>query len=340
MQKISEIARGFEIDKIINVSEFGTGLINRTYLVETEGAAGLNKFVLQKLHTQIGKEVIVDLNEITKHLAKKGFLTPTLVKTKRGELFIEDNQETWRMLTFIDGNTLHKIEEKTQAQSAGSLIGRFHRSLLDCDHIFLHNIMNFHDTDNIIRHMKNTIFKHQEKSKFQKLGEMSEFVFSEYEKISGALNHLPDRIIHGDLKLSNIIFDNSTNQAISLVDLDTMARNKVTVDLGDALRSMCNNENSFDLKIFTFFIDGYYSEAPFLTKTETQSIATGTATIILELASRYIADAIEQSYFRLDENKFPDLFTQNKSKAEINIELYRDFSGKKEIIEKTLSKYS
>lgn len=340
MQKSAEIAREFDIDKIINVSEFGTGLINQTYLVETEGTTGINKFVLQKLHTQIGKEVIVDINAITKHLAKKGFLTPTLVKTRRGELFIEDNQETWRMLTFIDGKTLHKIEEKTQAHSSGSLIGRFHRSLLDCDHIFLHNITNFHDTDYIIRHMKNTIFKHQEKSEFQELGEMTEFVFSEYEKIRGSLNHFPDRVIHGDLKLSNIIFNKGTNQAISLVDLDTLARDKVAIDLGDALRSMCNSENSLDLEIFTYFIDGYFSEAPFLTKAETQSIAIGTATIILELASRYIADAIEQSYFRLDENKFPDLYTQNKSKAEINIDLYRDFSSKKEIIENTLSKYS
>lgn len=339
MQKIAVIAQQFNIGQIIKISKFGKGLINLTYLIETKGEQGVDKFVLQKLHSRIGNEVIIDIYEITKHLEKKGFLTTTLVKARKGSLFIEDTQETWRMMTFIDGKTIYKIEEKPQAQSAGSVIGRFHRSLLDCEHIFLHNITHFHDTDYIVRHMKNIIFKHENRLEFQDLKEMSDFVFSKFSSINGTLKHLPERIVHGDLKLSNIIYDTDSVEAISLVDLDTMARNKIAIDLGDALRSICNTDSSFDLEIFTYFIDGYFSEAHFLTKDETRSIATGLATIILELAARYITDAIEQSYFRLDDSKFPDLYTQNKTKAVSNIKLYEDFLRKKHLIENILCEY-
>lgn len=339
MNKIAAIASEFDINNIINVSEFGTGLINKTYLVETNGISGTNKFVIQKHHDLIGKEVIVDIYKITEHLKKKGLMTPTLVKARDGRIFIENNDEIWRMLTYIEGNTISKIRDNTQAQSAGGLIGRFHRALLDCEHIFLHSIENFHDTDYIISHMKNVISQNEKTTQANELKENSEFVISEYNKIKGSLDYLPDRIIHGDLKLGNIIFDKDTNNAISLVDLDTMGRNKIAIDLGDALRSMCNNEHRFDLEIFTYFIDGYFSEALFLTKAEKQSISTGIEIILLELAARYFTDSIEQTYFRLDESKYPDLYTQSKSKAEINIELFKDFLCKREIVDNVLRKY-
>jgi hypothetical protein len=112
------------------------------------------------------------------------------------------------------------------------------------------------------------------------------------------------------------------------LDLDTLGRNKIVIDLGDAVRSMCNIQNAFDLDIFESFFDGYISTASFITNEEIDAIPEGINTIMLELSARYITDAFEEQYFRLDQNSYDNLFKQNKMKAELLIKLYKDFQSK------------
>jgi len=115
--------------------------------------------------------------------------------------------------------------------------------------------------------------------------------------------HLPSRIIHGDLKISNLRFTGDT--ATSLIDLDTLQRGTLDAELGDALRSWCNRsaeddpEPSFDLGLFEAAMRGYVAGARGLplTKAEWASIVPGVERITLELASRFVRDALEERYF-------------------------------------------
>ncbi len=104
---------------------------------------------------------------------------------------------------------------------------------------------------------------------------------------------------------------------------------------------MCNIENAFDLDIFESFLDGYFSTVSFFTKEEKEAVPAGIKTVILELSARYITDAFEEQYFRLDKSRYSDLFEQNKSKAQSLIKLYKDFVNKtqeiKDIISSTTS---
>ena len=84
-------------------------------------------------------------------------------------------------------------------------------------------------------------------------------------------------------------------------------------------------------------MEGYFSTALFLTKEEKDAIPIGIKTIILELSARYITDAFEQSYFKLDNNKYSGLYEQNKSKAESLIKLYKDFQNKAQAVEDIIS---
>ena len=58
--------------------------------------------------------------------------------------------------------------------------------------------------------------------------------------MKNSIKGLPERIIHGDLKLNNIRFDETGNKAIAIVDLDTLGVSKIVIDIGDAIRSWCH----------------------------------------------------------------------------------------------------
>ena len=114
---------------------------------------------------------------------------------------------------------------------------------------------------------------------------------------------LPTRVIHGDLKISNVRF--SGPDATALIDLDTCAWGTLDVELGDALRSWCNRGSedmaspSWDLDVFVAAMEGYASAAR-CTPTEWAAIVPGCERICWELAARFARDALEESYFGFD----------------------------------------
>src|SRR5512145_1918320 len=76
---------------------YGSGLINRTFLVE--GRAG--RVILQRLHPVFAATVNEDIDAVTAHLEKKGFVTPRIVRTDDDALFVlGDDERPWRALTF------------------------------------------------------------------------------------------------------------------------------------------------------------------------------------------------------------------------------------------------
>jgi len=334
MKNIIHVAQLFEIGEVLNVSEYGSGIINETYLVKNRSR---QKFILQKHHHLIGKEVLADIDVITKRLENKGIVTAKLIRTLEGELYVAKNGNIWRMLTYIEGVTLEKLDNKELAKSAGTLIGKFHDALVGFDYQFEHKIPNFHDTNLIITILKDTCAKYHNSNKYNELTPSANFILNEYIKIKDSLINLPDRIIHGDLKVSNVRFNEKQNEAISLLDLDTFGINKIVIDLGDAIRSFCNIRDEFNLQIFKSILEGYFSTALFLTKEEKDAIPIGIKTIILELSARYITDAFEVQYFKLEHNKYSNLFEQNKSKTESLIKLYKDFQIKIQLIQDIIS---
>ena len=79
---------------------------------------------------------------------------------------------------------------------------------------------------------------------------------------------LPQRVVHGDPKISNILFEGQ--RAVGLIDLDTCNRHTVLVDLGDAVRSWCRDgsedeRHRFQIERFEAMLKGYAAEGPQLT---------------------------------------------------------------------------
>ena len=140
--------------------------------------------------------------------------------------------------------------------------------------------------------------------------------------------------------MSNIIFDQSSKKAVSIIDLDTIGENKIFYDIGDVVRSWCRTENNrLDQKLLESVFEGYFKTASFLTQEEKISLYSGIKVLILELCARYIIDAYEENYFNLDSSRYDSLYDQNKSKSHELFSYYEDFKNNEEFVKTVVNKY-
>lgn len=287
-----------------------SGLINRSWILrDRDGIAG----VLQWLNTGIFDPALHEnIEAVTSHLADRGVATPRLVRTKDGGLFHADGDEVWRVLTFVGDRTVAKLSDPADARSAGALVGRFHAALADFSGT-LRPIWSpalraggtrdrFHDTDAYMAALEGTLSGFRDHRLYADVADLGARILEDYRALPRG-GDLPRRLVHGDLKISNVRFVGK--DAIALIDLDTLGWGTLDAELGDALRSWCNPsaedslEPRFDLDLLEAGLSGY-AETGTATDAEWAAIVPGIQRITLELATRFARDALEESYFGFD----------------------------------------
>jgi Ser/Thr protein kinase RdoA (MazF antagonist) len=296
----------------------GTGLINQTFLVE----APQGRLVLQRLHPVFAPEVNEDIDVVTRHLAAQGLLTPRLVPTTGGALWFTHEGATWRALTWIDGVALDRLENPEQARAAGALLARFHRALAGLRHEFGHRRPGVHDTARHLDNLRAALARHTGHPRYAAIAALGARIVAAAAALP-ALPATPERIVHGDPKAANVLFAPDLRSALCLIDLDTLARMRLPLELGDALRSWCNPAGedqaraSFSLDFFAAAVAGYASAAgAFATPDERASLVTATETIYVELAARFCADALEERYFGWNPARYATRGEHNLVRAE------------------------
>jgi Ser/Thr protein kinase RdoA (MazF antagonist) len=282
--------------------------------------------------------VMEDIEMITEHVARKGLCTPRPIRTIDGKFIVQRDTYWWRALTFISGRTFEHFQSPEQAQSAGALLGRFHAALIDCAWTPKHELPDFHKTQNILQKLNRAREEHKKTEKFLAAAPLIDEVFARTEELP-VFDALPIRLIHGDLKASNVLFELAGESARAFIDLDTLMRGDITMDVGDALRSwsMIGGEDAitprFDADIGANALAGYLSEAHFLTETERSLLLSGIPRITLELTARFLIDALEESYFTHDKNRYVSLAAQNMARAQNQLLLLQDFCSKRRLLE-------
>jgi len=333
IERAGTVANEFRLDgKAVDLEPLGKGHINDTFLVTTEGGG---VYVLQRVNPIFAATVLEDIDVLTREMKRAGFTTTELVPTRTGELGSVISGELWRVLTYIRGQTLEEGITENRARNAMGFLAKFHHTFADHDYIFRHVREGFHDTPRIMATLEETTRMYTGTKKSAALADLSGDILAAYGKTPHAWAHLPKRIIHGDPKLNNIRFAEHSDEAVALLDLDTLGRHSVVVDIADAARSWCNRADegdergaSFDLGTFRAMAEGYAEHADFLTAEERRSIPGAILQIALELGARFATDAYRESYFKLDRTRYPDLFTQNFAKARAQFALYRDVKKK------------
>ena len=294
-----------------------SGLMSPTWYASSGSGAAL---VLQRVNPIFSPEVNVDIAAVTEHLASKGLVTPRLVPTRDGALWFE-HEGIWRVLTRIHGVCHDALSRPTQARAAGRILAEFHRAVSDLDHRFRNRRLGVHDTARHLRILREALAEHRSHRHFDVIEPLAERVL----EAAATLPPLPatsDRIVHGDPKISNLLFAHGTDVAVCLIDLDTLARMPVALELGDALRSWCNPATEdaasarFVREFFDAAIEGYAEAAQgFLTEAEWSAIPRGTLTITVELAARFCADALRESYFGWNRARYESSSAHNQARV-------------------------
>ncbi|MBX3250367.1 MAG: phosphotransferase [Myxococcales bacterium] len=324
-----------------HVEPITIGLINHTFRVD----AGHTRVALQRLHPAFRGEVNLDLDAITTHLAARGLPTPRLVRTRDGRPYVTlaalrggdgddapDDDRPWRALTWLEGLVRQVSDDPAAFRSAGALVARFHRALHGFEHDFAFTRPGAHDTDAHLARLADAIEAHRGHRRYHAIAPLAAEILAHPRP---PLGPLPRRIIHGDLKLSNVLF-RADAEAHALLDLDTLQHGTLAVELGDALRSWCNPrgedtlEVQVDVPIFRAAIEGYAGAAEGLvTPEERASLVSGFETIALELASRFCLDAFEERYFRWDPARHESASHHLELRARAQLTLARDVAARR-----------
>lgn len=329
---LREVLRHWGLEEAA-LTPLSDGLINLTLRVESSRGA----FVLQRLHPIFRAELHLDIDAITGALAEAGLATPRLVRTRSGALWVEleepparpdepPGRGIWRLQTALPGRTVHRVERPALAAEAGALLGRFHRALESCEHQFRFT----RQAHGLTRHrgaLAATIAAHPDHRLAEAVRPLAEALFAFVDRRSD-LGGLPLRVTHGDPKISNVLFHGPEDRALAWVDLDTLGRLTLPVELGDALRSWCNPQGEdgveprLDLGLLEAALSGYAREtAGFLTAAERALIVEGVAVIAAELACRFAADALAESYFGWDASRHPGRGEHNLHRARAQLAL-------------------
>jgi Ser/Thr protein kinase RdoA (MazF antagonist) len=312
------------------VCPLGNGLINQTFLLGTER----EQFVLQRLAPIFSAEINDNIAAVTTALASAGLTTPRLVPTRDGRRWVDLGPGgVWRVQTFVAGHGFDKVQSPAQARSASALVARFHRAVDKLAHHFVGLREGVHDTPKHLARLRETLATHTHHRLSADVAVLGTSILSGADRLP-PLPKLPTRIGHGDLKLNNVLFAGpaapASENAVCLIDLDTVGPVLLAHEIGDAWRSWCNRsgedatEATVDLDVMRASFEGYAGAiGRALTKEERLALLYGVEWISLELASRFAADALNESYFGWDPKRYASRGEHNLVRARGQFALHR-----------------
>jgi aminoglycoside phosphotransferase (APT) family kinase protein len=254
---------------------------------------------------------MANIARVTGHLARRGRPALRLVSTHGGERWhLDAGGRAWRCFHFIAGaHAWTRPPDLATARRAAEAYARFVADLRDLPAGELHTVLpGFHDTPARLAALEAAADR-------DRCGRAAE-VAAELDAIRARAalatrleaareaGTLPLRVVHNDTKLSNVLFDRRTNEAVCVIDLDTVMPGLLAHDFGDLVRSVAavgeGSALAFDPARFEALAVGYHAGlGGGLTAAETDSLAVGPAVLSLELAARFLADYLDgDRYFR------------------------------------------
>ncbi len=309
------------------VERFGGGLINDTFLVRARQA----RFVLQRVSPIFPAAIHHNIAAVTARLTAAGLVTQELVRTKSGALFQDRGPDgVWRVMTFVEGACHDVVGSAAQARAAGELVAHFHRAVDGLSHAFVGMRLGVHDTPKHLARLREAVATHGGHRLAAPVATLAAEILAGADQMP-PLPSLPERICHGDVKFNNVLFaGDDPGKAVCLIDLDTVGPMSLAFELGDAWRSWCNRsgedepEAQLDLEVLRAALDGYRQGlGRDLTAEEIGALLHGVEWVSLELAARFAADALNESYFRWNPARFTGKGEHNLVRARGQWSLHR-----------------
>lgn len=306
------------------VSTISSGLINDSFFVDHSG----ERFVLQRVNPIFPTAIHNNIRAVTAHLASKGLTTPRLLPNRDGGWFSEIDGSVWRVMQRVPGESLGRLDTST-AHEAGRMLGAFHRALSDLQHEFVGLRTGVHDTPAHLERLRHALANSKSHRLYSAVEPLAQDLLRHAQSLPSIAGSR-SRVVHGDPKFQNLLFTHQEpRQAVCWVDLDTVGPAPLATELGDAWRSWCNpagedeNDATFALPIYEASLSGYVAVVGKLDHEEQAGILHGVEWITLELAARFAADTLHESYFGWDATRFASQGEHNLVRARGQWSLYQ-----------------
>jgi hypothetical protein len=311
-------ARAFQTNgEVVSIAAYGSGHIHDTFCVTCFAENRPARFILQRINTAIFKDpvaVMQNIERVTVHLATRVSADTLLTSDRDRRVLtlipsrsecswhVDEHGNYWRTYRFIErARSYETVESPAQAFQAARAFGRFQQMLADLPPSELHaTIPDFHHTPKRFAALELAIAADKAN---RATGAKTEIDFAlAHRPIAGALvgANLPERVTHNDTKLNNVLFDESTGEAICVIDLDTVMPGLAAYDFGDQVRTTSSpasedeqdlSKVSMRLPVFEALARGYLDAAAgFLTQNEKDHLAVAGKVITFEQGIRFLSD--------------------------------------------------
>ena len=309
LETARRMARQFT-ERVTAIHRFGQGHINETFLVETP----TGDHVVQRVNTTVFPDPdAVTANILTVHRHLRGALMPEPVATPGGEWLVRDGSGWWRAWRRVQGAAPAGAPSPTTLHSAGSLLGRFHALLADLDPATLtETLPGFHDPGRRLDALR-AVISTDPCGRVGTVHHEIEMALAAEPLVAVAADisaRVPRRVAHYDAKLDNVLF--AGDEAICLIDFDTVMPGAWFWDVGDLLRSASTPAAEDDPEPeravvvpwrYRAILDGYrqaLSAVGAADRAELEATEVAGAIVTYEQAVRFLTDWIAgDTYYRI-----------------------------------------
>ncbi len=354
---LREILPHFVLEGDVETVElFGCGNINDTFKVQTTEQS----YLLQRINHVVfpnPPEVMDNILRITRHIqAKLNGMADVrrhvlhFVPTHEGLYYHRDTEGNfWRIYYFVDDVYAYDVlTESYQAYEAARAFARFQNALADlpAPRLF-ETIQYFHNGPRRLEAFREAVradmeYRAAEAAKDIRFVEERAAICSHLQDRM-ARGELPERIVHNDTKINNILLDKATNKAICVIDLDTVMPGLALFDFGDLVRSAASltSEDETDLsKVgidrtrFEAIVKGYLEEAPFLTANERAEMLFSVKYMVFVLGIRFLTDYLNGDVYFKTRHAL-----HNLERARVQFRLLEVLEAQSEELEAILAQY-
>ena len=301
LQKIQKLfTAGYGLPEPVKYTKITDGLINQTYSID-------DCWILQHVHSIFGPQVNEDIAALSAILQGRGVPVPLMCRSGEGTYYVLGEhygltEGPWRIMTKLEGTTHHFVQNIEQIRALTRMISAFHRALDGCRYEFNHTRPGVHDFERHYKALERAVDEHKDHRLYTQVRDLFEKIqhLSKYIQYNNVMLCTDLRIIHGDPKISNFLFED--DRITGVVDLDTMARSRAAFEVGDAIRSWCNPckedvEPAYNREYAREVMGLYLEETKCLSRAERASLMHAAPFITLELSMRFAKDALCEDYF-------------------------------------------
>jgi hypothetical protein len=363
MADLADIVKKFKIEgDFIEGGPYGTGHINDTYAGKFKKGSETVTYIHQRInhHIFLNPEALMEnVERVTQHLRQKVIAaggnpereTLNLIPAVDGKSFFRTPEgDYWRTYVFIKDAKTYDLVENLDMVYTSSAFGKFQKDLADLPGSRLHEtIPDFHNTKKRFKDF-NKARESDPKNRAASAKPEVEFV-QKREKDTSILvdlmhaGKMPERITHNDTKFNNVMIDDTTGEAVCVIDLDTVMPGSALFDFGDSVRIGAStavedeqdlSKVSMDLDMFGRLAGGYlHTAGDFLTDVEKDLLAFSAKLMTFECGMRFLADHLEGDVY------FTKVHRENHNldRCRTQFKMVEDMENKMEEMEGIVRKY-